>query len=59
MSKGSGGRRQRDRGCIDGVTGEAPEWPSDGRRLTANGLGGGGDDGELISRGGRAREGQS
>jgi hypothetical protein len=39
------------------VTGEAPEWPSGGQRLTVNSLGGRGVDGEPISRGGRAREG--
>jgi hypothetical protein len=39
------------------VTGEAPEWPSGGQRLTMNSPGGRGVDGEPISRGGRVREG--
>jgi hypothetical protein len=32
------------------VTGEAPEWPSSGQRLTVNSPGGRGVEGEPISR---------
>ncbi len=40
------------------VAGEAPEWPSGGRRLAVNSPGGRGVDGEPISRDGKAREGR-
>jgi hypothetical protein len=40
------------------VAGEAPEWPSGGRRLAVNNPGGRGVDGEPISRDGKAREGR-